>query len=285
MKTIVVHDGTFHAHDIFACAIASLQGYDVVRTRDKAVIAKAVADGALVYDVGLDLAPSTDHHNWKGYNGDLNSMYPMHLLKPEHATSDLLDILTDIATIDCGMDITPDGIPTWDYMNEIISSFNPTWREDDDHIDEYFQEALTFATGVIINPEPWVCMIMRKRICEDGVNEAQGLVTSAFFNAVTRDKKRYIILDPFCPWKEHIALINRIHDNPIHFVLFPERGHETRWRVQAVNVSPDSFELLTPIQATTDSKGCYFVHPNKFIAGFETKEDAIAWVESGSGLI
>ena len=284
MKTIVVHDGTFHAHDVFACAIASLQGYDVIRTRDKAVIAKAIADGALVYDVGLDLAPSTDHHNWKGYNGDLNSMYPMHLLKPEHATSDLLDILTDIATIDCGMNITPDGIPTWDYMNEIISSFNPTWREDDDHIDEYFQEALTFATGVIINPEPWMSMIMRKRICEDGVNEAQAIVDKAALNALV-EKRAYIVLEPFCPWQESLAYTNILHDNAIKFVVYPERG-SNKWRVQAVNKEHGSFELLQPITADAGvTPGCYFVHPNKFIAGFETKEDAIAWVESGSGLI
>lgn len=50
-QTLVTHDGTFHADDIFACATLSLylkNNIKIIRTRDPKIIEK----GDYVFDVG-----------------------------------------------------------------------------------------------------------------------------------------------------------------------------------------------------------------------------------------
>jgi uncharacterized UPF0160 family protein len=65
--TITTHDNLFHLDDLFACAILELvldakgESYSIVRTRDKALIAKS----DYVVDVGDIYDPSVqrfDHH-------------------------------------------------------------------------------------------------------------------------------------------------------------------------------------------------------------------------------
>ena len=285
MKKIIVHNGTFHAHDVFAVAIAEMFGEcEHVRTRDRDTIQKEIANGALVYDVGGDLAPTTDHHNWKGFNGDLSSMFPMDLIPLELVTKPLVNLLTDLACIDCGMSVTPEGIECRDYVNSLIKTYNPSWVEEPmpAEVEEIlFKQAVNLARVALLAPQEFIMMRERQITTEYGKSMAFDTVFHAINEAM--DKKRnWIALMTFVPWQEFVIGHNvSTAGKKIKFVLFPERNHDKNWRVQAVNVSADSFDLIQPIDATPETtKGCYFVHPNKFIAGFESIKDAKAWVET-----
>lgn len=67
MKTVITHNGRFHADEVLACATLDLI-YDqisVIRTRDPQLIHKYSQEGAIVVDVGEEYNPSKnlfDHH-------------------------------------------------------------------------------------------------------------------------------------------------------------------------------------------------------------------------------
>lgn len=92
------------------------------------------------------------------------------------------------------------------------------------------------------------------------------------------------------PWKEH--LYNIESETPggkkILFVLYPENEEKnSKWRVQTVSVSRESFESRRPLKeewrgvrdsdlsAKSGIDGCVFVHASGFIGGNLTKEGAL----------
>ena len=67
-KKIITHSGTFHADDIFACAVLSLHMKNkvkIIRTRDKSIIEKGdyVVDVGGIYDEQIN---RFDHHQIGG---------------------------------------------------------------------------------------------------------------------------------------------------------------------------------------------------------------------------
>ena len=52
------------------------------------------------------------------------------------------------------------------------------------------------------------------------------------------------MLEKFCPWKEHLFALEKKAgiESSIKYVLYKERD-ATKWRVQAVPIHPNSFEL------------------------------------------
>ncbi|HEY9886397.1 MAG TPA: MYG1 family protein, partial [Vampirovibrionales bacterium] len=68
MQKIVTHSGTFHADEVFACALLKLiyNEIEIIRTRDENLINAAQDDeNIFVIDVGQKLEPSFknfDHH-------------------------------------------------------------------------------------------------------------------------------------------------------------------------------------------------------------------------------
>ena len=92
------------------------------------------------------------------------------------------------------------------------------------------------------------------------------------------------------PWKEHLYNIESMHpDNPkILFVLYPEsEAKDSRWRVQAVSVSQDSFQSRKPLReewrGVRDTElsekagieGCVFCHASGFTGGNLTKQGVL----------
>lgn len=103
-------------------------------------------------------------------------------------------------------------------------------------------------------------------------------------------KGRIMVFERGLPWKDHLYSIEaeHPHDDDVLYVLYPEGPHEgSKWRIQAVGVSKDSFESRKALPEAwrglrdealveaTGIDGCVFVHASGFIGGNQTFNGAI----------
>ena len=99
-----------------------------------------------------------------------------------------------------------------------------------------------------------------------------------------------------CPWKDHLYTFESENpsEEPVIYVLYPESPNEgSKWRVQAVAVSKDSFESRKALPAewrgvrdeeldkVSGIEGCVFVHAAGFIGGNKTKIGAMEMAKRG----
>lgn len=107
---------------------------------------------------------------------------------------------------------------------------------------------------------------------------------------------RVMVFDRGVPWKDHLYTLETEHpeEEKVLYVLYPEGQDEgSKWRVQAVGVSKDSFESRKPLphqwrgvrdeelDEVTGIEGCVFVHAGGFIGGNKTKEGAMEMARRG----
>lgn len=92
----------------------------------------------------------------------------------------------------------------------------------------------------------------------------------------------------YAPWKEHLHDLERdlSISPPIKYVLY-EDDREKKWRIQAVAISPDSFDSRKALpaewrglrdQELSKESGipdCVFVHASGFIGGHATEPGAL----------
>ena len=121
---------------------------------------------------------------------------------------------------------------------------------------------------------------------------ARSQVLEAYTSRQEVDSSGQIIVLPKSgiPWKEHLYNIESADADgeKVLFVLYPETEEATsKWRVQAVSVSSESFEnrksLKEEWRGVRDSElseksgipGCVFVHAAGFIGGNLTKEGVL----------
>ncbi|KAH9946642.1 GAMM1 protein [Amylocystis lapponica] len=93
---------------------------------------------------------------------------------------------------------------------------------------------------------------------------------------------KIMLLEQFLPWKEHLfeletefAIPSDV--KPVYVLYADETGNN--WRVQAVPISPESFESRKPLpevwRGLRDDNLGIFVHASGFIGGNKTKEGAL----------
>ena len=121
---------------------------------------------------------------------------------------------------------------------------------------------------------------------------ARNAVLEAYLGRWDTDMSGRIITLPSggLPWKEHLYM--RESANPeypkILYVLYPESdAQDSKWRIQAVSVSQDSFESRRPLREewrglrdaqlseTADIDGCVFCHASGFTGGNLTKKGVL----------
>jgi len=272
-KTIVTHNGNFHADDVFS--IAALKTIyptcKLIRSRDLEIIGKA----DIVIDVGGEYDPRAgrfDHHQRGGAgerdNGVPYSSFGLIWLKygvaicagsQEVAKAVDTSLVSKIDAIDCGH---VEGIYDGISLSQTISMFNPTWQEDS-HFDACFDEAVDFASRVLI----------RSIASASGGINAKTIVEKAIENA---QDPRVIVLEKYTPWKRTVHALSE----KALYVVYPSQTGQ--WRIQTVPVEPGSFEDKKPLpkgwaglsdkslQDVTGIDDAMFCHNGLFIAGAES---------------
>jgi uncharacterized UPF0160 family protein len=277
-KTIVTHNGNFHADDVFSVAALKsiFSSFTLIRTRDLDIIAKA----DIVIDVGGEYDPENgrfDHHQRGGAGKRENGIpysslgliwqkYGLEICNGNQDVANALDagLVSTIDAIDCGH---VKGVPEGVSLSQTISMFNPTWQEDS-HFDTCFDEAVDFASRVLT----------RFIAAANGGISAKTIVATAIENA---QDPRVIVLEKYTPWKR---TVHALSDKALYIIYPSQTG---QWRIQTVPVEPGSFEDRRALpkewaglsdkalQDVTGIDDAMFCHNGLFIAGAESFESTI----------
>ncbi|MDQ6997617.1 MAG: MYG1 family protein [Mariprofundus sp.] len=277
-KTIVTHNGNFHADDVFS--VAALKSiffsFTLIRTRDSELISKA----DIVLDVGGEYDPDKgrfDHHQRGGAGERENGIpyssfgliwkkYGLQLCQGDQDIAHAVDkgLVSTIDAIDCGH---VEGVPQGISLSQTIGMFNPTWQEDS-HVDACFDEAVEFASRVLA----------RFIAAAGGGVHAKAIVAKAIDNA---EDPRVIVLEQYTPWKRTVHTLSE----EALYVVYPSQTGE--WRIQTVPTEPGSFENRKPLpqpwaglsdqelQAVTGIDDAMFCHNGLFIAGAKSFESTM----------
>ncbi|MDB5204386.1 MAG: metal-dependent protein hydrolase [Candidatus Taylorbacteria bacterium] len=291
-KTLVTHNGTFHADDVFAVAAFLIANntdndWQVVRSRDEEVINKADAaiDVGGIYDIAT---LRFDHHQVGGAGIRANGV-------PYASFGLVWNIFGDMITMDkwikedienklvLSIDANDNGIKlsknniddVYAYeISTLIADFNITWKEESDSTDngdklryENFMYLVGIATKLIQR------LITRAR----DKYAAKEFVIDAYNKATD---KRVVILDGYYPWQD--ILLNM--PEPL-FVIFPNGEN---WSLKTVSKEKGSFESRKQLPENwaglrdeelakvTGVPDAYFCHNARFMANARSKEGVLA---------
>ncbi|KAJ3132423.1 hypothetical protein HDU90_006938 [Geranomyces variabilis] len=318
-KVITTHSGSFHADESLAVSMLQLlpeyRNASIVRTRDPAMIAQ----GDIVVDVGGEYLPEKlrfDHHQ-RGFKETFNENYDILLSSAglvykhfgQRVIAELLKwqasdprlpvvyqkIYDDFVLAFDGID---NGVSQYDaslkprYRDSTnasgrVSKLNPWWNETNVDYQERFLKAVAMVGAEFQD---------RVRYTALAWLPGRELVVSALAARRAHDPQgRIMVLARFCPWKEHLHLLEEEQkipeaERPL-YVLY-EDDTAKQWRIQAVSISPESFTSRKPLpepwrgirdQALSDLTGIpggVFVHASGFIGGNQTKEGAMKMAQT-----
>ena len=286
MLRVVTHNGTFHADDVFACAIlkAAAGRVELIRTRDVALMAAA----DVVFDVGGAYdrdARRYDHHMrdkplratgepfssaglvWRDFGaaavGNLLSV-----VSPD--SLDRIVAMVD-ATLVRDIDLMDNGAmtPTPGHFSTVIEAFNPTFAEDDREESAAFLQAVDVASAVLA------------RVCAQA-NAAVLAERTVAEAADAADDPRIVVLDIRVPWED------AIFDLELGLVLYVVRPAGGAWTCSAVPPTRGSFDQRLPLPdawgglrdeelvAATGVADATFCHPARFVCGAKSRDGAVA---------
>lgn len=297
IKKLVTHNGSFHADDLFACAILCLmlenknKKFEIIRTRDEEVL----EHGDYIFDVGgiYDGKNKFDHHQ-KGGAGERENDIP-------YASFGL--VWKDFGLELCGLDenawreidrkiVAP--IDAIDNGVDIISSkygnifpyggdqpfliFNPTWQEDESKTDEIFKVQVKNAMKIL------------KREIEVAKADSVGkkIIEDSYLNAPNKQIielpklgfPRYLYQKTLSNFKEPI------------YVMY-ESAHTGNWKVEAITKDPDTLESRKSfpeswrgflsgdikLKEVTGISDVIFCHKSGFLLTVKSKEGAMKLAE------
>lgn len=276
-KSVGVHDGTFHADEVTACALLITFGLvdknKVTRTRDpeKLALCEYVCDVGGVYDPQRKLF---DHHQSE-YQGELSSagMVLNDLKQTQIISSEEFEFFQ--SSLVKGVDDHDNGRAPQEYgycsFSHVIANFNPVnYEVEAQEQDIAFGHALTFVLGHLERMKERYAMNV---LCRKIVGE-------------TMAKYRICLLfDRSIPWLESFfALGGKTHT--ALFVIMPGVGGH--WKLRAI---PPDYEhrmhlrlplpeawaglLEDELKKASGIKGAVFCHKGRFTSVWETKEDAL----------
>lgn len=277
---IVVHDGSFHADDVFTVAVLkrSYPDAEVIRTRDERVIASGdiVADVGGVYD---PLKNRFDHHQMGGAGARENGIpyaavglvwkkFGEQVAGSKEAAHVVENrLIAAIDGPDNGVALSePKFKETLPYSpGAMVVAFNRTWKEEDQSSDECFMRAVRVASEIIDRE------IIYARDAVFGYVR----VREAYAKA---DDKRIVILDGDYPWED----VLHEYPEPI-YVILPDAD---RWKARAIQSGlfknrkdfPTEWAGLRDVELAkvTGVSDALFCHNKRFIAVAQSKEGALA---------
>lgn len=285
---IAVHNGVFHADDVFSiAAMRRIADVTVVRSRDP----KSLAECDLRVDVGAEYAPDKgtfDHHQKGGAgmrdNGvpfaGLGLVWKHYGLEICNGDADVARLVEEslVQPVDAGDngfalygEEKVKGVMPY-TISAAISAMNPSWQDQPQDFDAAFGRAVEFAAIVLV----------REIVGAQGVVLAKEVVRKAITE--TSDS-RLVILDRFCPWQEVV-----VTEAPSAlFVCFPSETGD--WRIQAIPPTLGSFEQRRSLPAEwagkrgadlaqlTGVSDAIFMHPGRFIGGAQSKTGILKLAE------
>lgn len=287
MKTLVTHNGKFHADDILACAVLQLvlekrgEEYTVIRTRDPKIIANA----DYVFDVGGEYDADRnryDHHQLGGagtYDSDIP--YASIGLVWKHFGEELCDSAEVAGMIEdqivMPVDADDNGVALVELksdvapfrLQEYFYSFRPTWKEGstDEVYDAGFHKCVDLAKDLITR---------QIKIKHDNANVAE-LFKADYERA---EDKRIIELSQAYPWE---GVSSEYSD--VLYVVYPRQEN---WRVGAARKERYSFVNRkdlpaawaglrdVDLQAVTGVDDAVFCHNGRFLAVAKSREGALS---------
>lgn len=284
-QIIAVHDGSFHADDVFAVAVLRqlFPNAEIVRTRKP----EALATAYIRVDVGGKNDPLSgdyDHHQ-KGGAGTRPNGVPYASFglvwknfgiavtgDPDVAKKVDEILVQSVDALDCGFKLWKEeavnGILPFTIAS-VISGFNPNWDEPSGPGDfaDSFEYAMTFATVVLEN------------VIQNASSQVMAWQTVRKAMADATDK-RLIVLSNYAPWQEIVTQ----ESTDALYVVFESAGS---WRVQCVPPVMGSTAQRKPLPESwagadaakmaevTGVADATFCHNGRFIAGAKTREGAL----------
>ncbi|CAN1177940.1 MYG1 protein [Linum perenne] len=320
VKRVGTHNGSFHCDEALGCFMIRLTNKyadsEIVRTRDPQVLETldAVLDVGGVYDPSRD---RFDHHQkgfqevfGHGFSTKLSSagLVYKHFgkeiiskeLQVDEEHPDVLRLFLAVyKSFMEAIDAVDNGINQYDtdkpprYVNNThlssrVGRLNLDWTDPDqspEKENEAFQRAMAlagseFLDSVRFHAKSWL--------------PARSVVLECLAARFDIDPSGEImVLTRFCPWKLHLfELEEEMKIEPsIKYVLY-EDDRSKQWRIQAVAVSPESFESRKPLPAEwrgfrdeelskqSGIPACVFVHMSGFIGGNQSYEGALAMAKA-----
>ncbi len=275
MGSLGIHDGTFHADEVTACALLILyEKIDrdkVVRTRELEQLGKC----DYVCDVGgvFDPAQKRFDHHQSDYNGPLSSagmilnyLLDEQIIEPAWHKFLADKLITGVDTIDNGGYTPPNGLCTF---SGVISEFVPVDHDSPPQAyDDAFFEALDFCMG----------HLKRLRARFDYIQEAKVVVQKAM-----ESQGKVLYFDRSLPWLESFFELGGEH-HPAEFIIMPAGKH---WKLRGIPPTYDRrMEVRRPLpekwagllegelKKVSGIDGAIFCHKGQFISIWQTKEDA-----------
>lgn len=274
LKSVAVHNGSFHADEVMACAL--LVTFDLVdkdkifRTRDM----QKMAACEYVCDVGGIYDPATKHfdHHQVDYQGKLSSagMILLYLKEEGIIPEALYHWINDHLVY--GIDLHDNGLVTTERglcsFSGVIHYFNPV--EHDADTDEPFNRALDFTLGHLSR------LIDRFKY----IQECNEIVKKA----MDASDGKLMEFDRSISWLDSFFQLGG-DNHSAEFLIMPS-GEQ--WKLRGI---PPSYEermqvrrplpkewaglMNNDLKKVSGIPGAVFCHKGRFISIWETKEDAL----------
>ena len=275
-RSLAIHDGSFHADEVSACALLLL--FDkidrerIYRTRDPNLLklCEYVCDVGGVYD---PKSKRFDHHQPE-YQGTMSSagMVLLFLKETKEISPHLYEHFNQ--TLILGVDAHDNGLMKLEMgttsFSLVISNFLPIQHSaSKQELDQAFLEAVEFALGHLDRLQKRYFYALE---CREMVQKAM-------------EKGEYaLVFDQAIPWLESFFdLGGELH--PAQFVVMPTGDH---WKLRCIPPSldqrmkvrkalPESWAGLRDqgLSQVSQVPGAIFCHKGRFISIWQTKEDAI----------
>ena len=288
MKRMAVHNGIFHADDVFGVALMQsiYNDLEIIRTRDEELLKTC----DIVSDVGNG---KYDHHHvdkirrengipycgfgllWRDFGiSYINAKFPdLSNLKEQQEVAEKVDtiLIQQIDAQDNGVDVMTSQVPIM-TLCDIIYTFIPTGAGEDE-IEKGFFEAVEFAKKILYKTtKKFVDSYENYRMIKNELKKQNV------------QESHILVLEKSVPWKDTVLELDRNED--VLYVVYQDVTGS--WCTQTVPKEANSFAARKDLpkkwgglnnddlSKLTGIENCTFCHPALFICGNKTKEGAIS---------
>jgi len=281
VEKLVTHAGVFHADDVFSTAFLKMMFPDAEVIRTFKPEEYEGRDDVIIYDIGRG---KFDHHQSNKEMRDENVPYAAFgLLWREFATQWLIfndmycgdDTVAKMVDEDFiyAIDAADNGVMLCDNKHittatEIIKAFNPTWMDDSNSADKYFNQAVAMAR-IILRNEIYKCYTNYK---------ATTIVMEAAEKAKA-DGLNYVTLKKFIPWQGVIC--NNFPE--MDYMIYP--GQRGGYNIQAIPVEigsttskkpfPEEWRGKSPDELKVIHPELTFCHNSGFLCAVDTLDGCV----------